>query len=101
VNVLAHRLTDSIKVAAQSGMSGGNPTFAASTTVKARVQEGRDRSAPEIAHTHTIHTLTEIAASSRIWLPGDAETAANARMPKRVSGSPNPLDGATVWKVLV
>jgi hypothetical protein len=65
---------ETITVAAFDAVSGGDDTFAASSTLSARVEQRTGivvtADGTEAAYTHRIATTTEIVPGSRVWLPG-------------------------------
>ena len=95
-------LTQTITVRTQASASAfGDETFSTSTTIPARVQAGRDRSAEAISHTHVVYTATELHVTDKVWFPGDDtsdDTA--ARRPVSVASSPLPDGSAVLWKTL-
>ena len=102
---LATRLNDTITRAAKSGLSSyGDPSYGSQTTFAGRADkhEGIVKLAngTEQNVSWLLITLTEVALSDRIWLPGDS-TGDNtaARHPVMVRGNQT-IDGAdTVWEV--
>ena len=102
-----HLLTDTVTIATPNGRSNaGDPSFAAQTTVAARVEldtrivEGADGSTTE--STHVVLTLAEVKKGSRIWLPGD--NTADNKVAKRaisIKEASIPSYGYTIWEIRV
>jgi len=95
-------LTQTITVRSVLSVStAGDPTFGPKRTMAARVQQGRDRTATTIEHTHVVYTEGEVKADDRVWFPGDALTDDTvARRPASVSAMRD-LGGVVIgWKAL-
>jgi hypothetical protein len=100
---LLTRLNDTITVAAQSSLSSyGDASFGAQSTLLGRAEEFEGLvelpNGTEQKVRWVVYSQTEIAVTSRVWLPGD-NTADNtaARRPVFTERIPS-LDGTTdVW----
>ena len=70
-----HLLTDEITLARRTGNSGGNPTFGAQITGKARVEDVNTLMVAQDSNEKRVTTMfvtdTEVFYTDRIWLPGD------------------------------
>jgi hypothetical protein len=81
-----HILTDTVTVAAVTGIAAGAPagdlSFGAQTTMPGRVEHkvktlvGPDGN--EVQADHVIVTESEITRGSKVWVPGDDTADANA-----------------------
>ncbi len=73
---------DTITVARQTGITAGDPTFGAQTTMKARVERKRGTTfrsdGTETAYDHKVATTSELFLNDRVWLPGANTADANA-----------------------
>lgn len=71
----ASYMVDTITLADQSGVTGGNPSFGAQYTALARVESSDKKivgaDGNELQAEHVVATETEIKTTTRIWLPGD------------------------------
>ena len=105
---LGHLLTDTVTVAAKSGVSGyGDPSYGAQAEVDARVEYDRKViSGPdgtELVTTHVIaSSTTEIALGSRVWLPGaDTDEAVEAKLVVYVKAASIPDGSDTIYEARV
>ena len=101
---LAHLLTDTVTVAARSGVSGaGDPTYGSQTTVTARVEHGsklvKASDGREIQAEHTVLTTTAVGLQDRLWLPGDdTGDATKARLPVANKIASTPTGALTIYE---
>lgn len=100
---MIHLLTDTVTLASQTGVSeAGEPTYAAKRTIRARVENGRDRTAEDVDHDAVVYTTEAVAPLDRIWLPGDdTSDASAARRAAKISYLSDPGGGLTLFVVLV
>jgi|TARA_R100000049_G_C1921552_1_gene66729 hypothetical protein len=102
---IGHLLTDTISIAAPSGVNDdGELTYATATTAQAKVQEKRDVASMgaglDIETNHVIITKAAITKKHRIWLPGDSTSDATlARTPQVLEKANGIGSGETVYKV--
>lgn len=74
----AHLMTDTVTVAPRTGFGAGgstDSTYGAQTTVAARVEQKtqlvRTPEGNELQSNTVVASETEIASTSKLWLPGD------------------------------
>jgi hypothetical protein len=99
---LAHLLTQTITVAARTGVdANGDPTYGAATPLPGYVEraEGVANEGPK-GTTNTdmwkVATTTRIEPESRVWLPGESTADAGAaRLAGRSTAVYNPWSGVT------
>lgn len=97
-------MTHTVTLAAASSVSNfSDVTYAAQTTIKARVEHRRtlaiDASGNRVSAEHTVISESEIKLSDRVWLPGDDTSEANeARRPISVGNADIPGSGYTLYE---
>lgn len=101
---LSHWFVDTVTIARSTGVgSAGDPSFAAQTTIKARVEYGgtivASQSGEEIRSDVSIASHEEIKNTDRIWLPG-ANTAdtGESRRPIQVKRAKLPGDALELFE---
>ena len=79
---IAGRLTHTITVQSQTGVTAGDPTWGSQTARKARVEHGTKMIvAPDGSQKQSEHVVVTdfaIGPEDRVWLPGDNTADANA-----------------------
>lgn len=95
--------TETITKASQSGVgSDGEPTYGAISTLKARIQRGKDRNETDIPHSMVLYVGSAVLVTDRVWLPEDStESADAARVPQSVQYSKALEGGDELWKILI
>lgn len=78
---VAHRLTDTITVQSQTGVSAGDPTWGSKVAKKGRVEHGTKMIVSEGTEKQSeAQVLTDFAIGleDRVWFPGDDTSDDNA-----------------------
>jgi hypothetical protein len=105
--VFSHLLTDTITVQEQTGLgAGGDPTFAAQKTLKARVENSDQLVITEDGNTaqasHVICTDEAIGLGARVWVPGESTADPNkALRPIKRSSASDPSGSSTMFETVV
>lgn len=100
---LSHLLIDTCYHAARSSTpsSHGDPSFGTATAIACRVEHARTLRPEEVSFSHRIFTEAAVSVGDRLWLPGDATTAALARPVQEVRRVSSLNGGTTLYEVLL
>lgn len=99
----SHWLSETIRVASQSGVSvHGDPGFGAIRSVRAKVEMGEVRGEESREREVVLYTQERLQPDDLIWLPGEDHTdTAAARRPSSVERQRSKSGGRTVFRTVI